>query len=136
MSFDKDLDAINKRKLAELERIISERSAIASINQPIILTDNNFKQQVTKYPLLVVDFWAPWCGPCRIVGPIIDQLAREYSGKVIFGKLNVDENQGIASLFSVNSIPTMMIFKGGNVVDVIVGAIPKGSIEAKIRQHM
>jgi thioredoxin 1 len=85
---------------------------------------------------MLVDFWAPWCGPCRIVSPIIEQLSREYSGRVAFGKVNVDENQRIAASFGIQSIPTLMIFKGSKAVDVIIGAMPKAQIEMKLKQQL
>ena len=101
-----------------------------------MLTDSNFASEVTKYPIMLVDFWAPWCGPCKMVSPIIEQLSREYSGRVAFGKVNVDENQRIAASFGIQSIPTLMIFKGGKAVDVIIGAMPKAQIEMKLKQQL
>ena len=99
---------------------------------PIKLTDSNFEQAVQKYPLLVVDFWAPWCGPCRMLTPIIDQLASEMAGKVVFGKLNVDENPRVATEFGVQSIPTVIVFKKGDVADGFRGLAPKGQIKSMI----
>jgi len=107
-----------------------------NITSPIILTDSNFNEQVSKYSLMLVDFWAPWCGPCRMVSPVIEQLAREYAGRVVFGKLNIDENQRVAQSFGIQSIPTMMILKNSKVVDVIVGALPKPQIQSKLKQHL
>lgn len=135
-SDDKELEAIKHRKIAELQKFVAEKSAIAEIIEPVLLTDSNFSQQVSKYPLLFVDFWAPWCGPCRMVGPIVDQLAKDYAGKVVFGKVNVDENLVIASTFGVQSIPTMILFRSGKAVDVMIGAMPKLQIEAKIKQQL
>ena len=133
-SDDSELEAINRRKIAEMQRLASARASAPS--EPILLTDANFAQETAKYPLMVVDFWAPWCGPCRMVGPIIEQLAREYSGRVVFGKLNVDENPAASGAFEVRSIPTMIVFKNGKAVDAMIGAMPKGQIEAKIKQQM
>jgi thioredoxin 1 len=93
-------------------------------------------EEVSKYPLMLVDFWAPWCGPCRMVSPVIEQLAVEYAGIVVFGKLNIDENQIVARSLAVQSIPTMVIFKNTKVVDVLVGALPKARIQMKIKQHL
>ncbi|HEY8139654.1 MAG TPA: thioredoxin [Nitrososphaera sp.] len=132
---DEELEAIRRRKLAELQKAASAREMMSGLNQPIVLTDSNFASEVGKYPLLLVDFWAPWCGPCRMVAPIIEQLAKEYSGRVAFGKLNVDENQMVAGTFGIQSIPTMMIFRAGKPVDVIVGALPKAQIEMKLKHH-
>ena len=131
-----ELEAIKQKKMADLQKAAAAREALLSITQPVHLTDANFSSEVARYQLILVDFWAPWCGPCRMVGPIIDQLAKEYSGKVVFGKLNVDESPRVASTFGVQSIPTMMIFKGGKAVDVMIGAMPKGAIEAKLKQQL
>ena len=136
MSSDDELEAIKHKKLAELQREAATKAMMSSITEPIVLTDSNFASEVSKYPIMLVDFWAPWCGPCRMVSPIIEQLSREYSGKVAFGKVNVDENQRIAASFGIQSIPTLMIFKGSKAVDVIVGAMPKGQIEMKLKQQL
>jgi thioredoxin 1 len=136
MSGDEELEAIKQKKLAELQKAASARATMAGLAEPVVLTDSNFAAEVAKHPVMLVDFWAPWCGPCRMVGPIVEQLAREYSGRVAFGKLNVDDNQMVAGSFGIQSIPTMMIMKAGKVVDVIVGALPKAQIEMKLKQHL
>ena len=103
----------------------------------IILTEKNFKQEVLESDLpVLVDFWAPWCSPCYIVGPIVEELAKEYEGRLRVGKLNVDEGRNIAAQYQIMSIPTLMIFKGGEVVDQIIGALPKATLEEKIKQHI
>ena len=106
------------------------------IVSPIVLTDSNFNQEVARYPLMVVDFWAPWCGPCRMVSPIIEQLASELSGRVVFGKVNVDENPRIASTFGIRSIPTITIFKNGRAIDGFVGAASKSQMQSRIMEHL
>jgi thioredoxin 1 len=136
MSSDDELEAIKHKKLAELQKEAATKAMMSSITEPIVLTDSNFASEVTKYPVMLVDFWAPWCGPCRMVSPIIEQLSREYSGRVAFGKVNVDENQRIAASFGIQSIPTLMIFKGSKAVDVIIGAMPKAQIEMKLKQQL
>jgi thioredoxin 1 len=100
-------------------------------------TDSNFDSEVLKSdkPVLV-DFWAEWCGPCRMVGPIVEEIARDFDGKVSVGKMNVDENMDIPSKYGIRSIPTLMIFKNGELVDKIVGAVPKASILSKLEPHM
>ena len=136
MNPDDELEAIKDKKLAELQKEAATKAMMSSITEPLVLTDSNFASEVTKYPIMLVDFWAPWCGPCRMVSPIIEQLSREYTGRVAFGKVNVDENQGIAASFGIQSIPTLMIFKGSMAVDVIIGAMPKAQIEMKLKQQL
>lgn len=101
------------------------------------VTDADFDVQVEQASgLTVVDFWAAWCGPCRMIAPILDQLAVEYAGKVKVTKLDVDANIKTATRFNVRSIPMLLFFKDGKVVDQIVGAVPKQAIEAKLKQHV
>ena len=102
--------------------------------RPTILTDASFQQEILNAsgPPTLVDFWAPWCGPCRIVGPIVDQLAAESNGRYRVAKLNVDDNPQTASRYQITSIPTMLIFKNGNVIDRIVGAQPKQAIVERL----
>jgi thioredoxin 1 len=133
---DEEISAIMKRKKEILEEKMRSMNEIKKINKPINLTDSNFDMEKSKYSLLVVDFWAAWCGPCKMVSPIIEQLAEQYAGKIVFGKVNVDENPYISQRFGIQSIPTLMILKEGEVIDVMVGALPKGQIENRIRQHI
>jgi thioredoxin len=102
---------------------------------PTILTDGSFQQEVLNAsgPPTLVDFWAPWCGPCRVVGPIVDQLAAESNGRYRVAKLNVDDNPVTASRYQVASIPTLLIFNNGNVIDRIVGAQPKQAIVERLK---
>ena len=99
----------------------------------VTLTADNFEQEVTKSATpVLVDFWAEWCGPCKMVAPILDELATEYGGKIKIGKVNIDDHQQLAIQFRINSIPTFMFFKGGEQVDQIVGAKGKKDFKAKI----
>ena len=101
-----------------------------------ILTDENFEQEVLKSALpVLVDFWAPWCGPCRMVSPAVEELATEYAGKLKVGKLNTDEN-GIPQVFNIRGIPTLMIFHGGKLVNQVVGAAPKPMLKQFVDQTL
>jgi thioredoxin 1 len=95
------------------------------------ITSENFESLKTGNLPLVVDFWATWCGPCRMVGPIIEELAKEYDGKIVVGKCDVEENEELASEFGIRNIPTILFFKNGDVVDKIVGAQPKAKMIEK-----
>ena len=133
---DEEISAIMKRKKEILEEKLRSMDEIKKINKPINLTDSNFDIEKSKYSLLVVYFLAPWCGQCKMEKPIIEQLAEQYAGKIIFGKVNVDENPHISQRFRIQSIPTLMILKEGQVIDVMIGALPKGQIENRIKQHI
>jgi len=133
-----EIQRIKEKKLVEMMQKARGQLETAARNdgKPILLSDASFSSEISKYPLMVVDFWAAWCGPCRMVAPIIEQLAKEYAGRVAFGKLNVDENPLTSGEFEVQSIPTLLIFRNGEAVDGIVGAVPKYQIESKIKAHL
>lgn len=100
-------------------------------------TDQNFKTEILESErVALVDFWAPWCGPCMTLGPVIEELAGDYAGKAVVAKLNVDENFNTAREYGIRSIPTMLVFKNGKIVDQMVGALPKNMIAKKIDEHL
>ncbi len=105
--------------------------------KPIELTDTNFDNEVIKSdkPVLI-DFWAEWCGPCKMIAPTVEELAKEYDGKLKVGKVDVDNNHAVSNKFGVRSIPTLLIFKEGKVVDQVVGAVPKKILVEKILKHV
>ncbi|MBI2883182.1 MAG: thioredoxin [Candidatus Methylomirabilis oxyfera] len=103
----------------------------------IHISDHDFDEQVIKGKgLILVDFWAEWCGPCRMVAPILDELATEYEGQVTIAKLNVDENRQSSARFGIRSIPTILFFRDGVQVEQIIGALPKSAMKAKVQQHL
>ena len=133
MAEETDLDQIRLRKIQAM--LDQSKNSVQADNQPMTVTDDTFYKAVQTHELLVVDFWAPWCGPCRMVGPIIEALSAEYAGKAAFGKMNVDENQMVPSSFGIMSIPTIIIFSHGKEVERLVGAYPKAHIEAMIKRY-
>lgn len=124
-----ELDEIRKKRMMELMRK-------QKMDKPIELTDATFREMVGRHPLVVIDCWAPWCGPCKMLGPVVDELARDYAGKIVFGKLNVDENPQIPSDYEIRSIPALLVFKKGKHIDTIVGALPRQALEPKITKNI
>ena len=134
---DPELEEIRKKKLQEMQRRVdSQDNAKKTWGGPIAVQDSNFDELVRRYPLMMIDCWAPWCGPCRMIAPIIDELARDYAGRVLFGKLNVDENPQTSVRFGIMSIPTLLIMKNGSEADRIIGAVPRSVIEAKLQEYL
>ena len=138
---EREVERIREKKMREMEERVkankeSGKMGGVVIDHPVTITDATFVEIVMKYPLVVVDCWAQWCGPCRMVAPIIDELAKEYAGKIVFGKLNVDENPRVSTEFAIMAIPTIFIFKNGEPVDVVQGAMPKPYFEAKLKEWL
>jgi thioredoxin 1 len=133
---DEELRIINEKRMKKLQQIINEKELLKNIKEPLNLDDSSFTQTINKFPLLLVDFWAPWCGPCRMMSPIIDQVGKEYIGKLIIGKVNVDENPNVSSQFGISSIPTLILFKRGQAVSNIIGSVSKGRIDEMIKAHI
>ncbi len=133
-----ELEDIKKKKLEQLKKQYMDRGKKMSENmpdKPIKMSDADLDQYVKKYNMVVIDCWAPWCGPCRMIHPIIDELSKEKQGEIVFGKLNVDENQQTAMKYQIMSIPSLLVFKEGKLVDTIVGAMPKEVLKPKIEQY-
>lgn len=130
---NRDLERIRLRRIEELKRMKSESNLI---KEPVEVTDMNFNDVVKSNSLVVVDCWAPWCAPCRMMAPIIDEMARDYAGKILFGKLNVDENPRVPAEYQIMSIPTFLVFKDGVLVDRIVGAMPRKVLEQKLAKYI
>jgi thioredoxin 1 len=105
--------------------------------KPVELTEANFSQEVLKSDTpVLIDFWAEWCGPCKMIAPVVEELAKEYAGKLKVGKLDVDSHQAVATQYGIRSIPTLLVFQGGTVVDQIVGAVPKKVLADKVSKHV
>ncbi len=135
-SKDPELQKIQKQKMAEMLQRAQSKPIESSSDHPMVLTDALFSAEVAKHDLMLVDFWAPWCGPCRMVAPVIEELAAEYAGKVAFGKLNVDENPLTSGNFGIMSIPTLMVFKNGKPVEKIIGFCEKSRLESAFKPYM
>lgn len=133
---DEELRIINEKRMKKLQHIVNEKELLKNIKEPLNLDDSNFAQTINKYPLLLVDFWAPWCGPCRMMSPIIDQVGKEYIGKLVVGKVNVDENPNISGQFGISSIPTLILFKRGQAVKNIIGSVSKSRIDEMVKMHL
>jgi len=136
---DNELNEIKRRKLEQLKMKYmngGKKMEENMPNTPLQVTDADIETNVKKYPLMVIDCWAPWCAPCIMVGPIIEELAKELQGKIVFGKLNVDENRVTSAKYGIMSIPSLLVFKNGTLVDNIIGAMPKEMLLGKISPYM
>jgi len=133
---DEELEKIKRAKLEEMAHRLVQKPEKPASNKPIEVTDVTFKETIQNHSLVVVDCWAPWCAPCHIVAPIIEEMARDYAGKILFGKLNVDENREVAMQYEIMGIPTLLVFKNGQLVDRIVGAMPRQMLEPKMTRYL
>jgi thioredoxin 1 len=141
MGTDKELEKIKRRKLDELlgrirDKTQEKKSSLSVSGKTIDLTDAMFNKFVNENILAVIDVWAPWCGPCRFVSPVVEDIAKDYAGRISFGKLNVDQNRRTAAQYGIMSIPTLLVFKNGELVDKIIGAMPRERLEPMITRHL
>ncbi len=139
---EEESERLKEERLKKERRAVKKRSESSrekgksASNKPVDLTDATFTEAVQNNPIVVVDCWAPWCHPCVYVSPIVDEIARDYAGRIFFGKLNVDENKKVAMQYRVMSIPTLLVFKKGRLVDQIIGAMPRQMLEPRITRHL
>ncbi|UCH01545.1 MAG: thioredoxin [Candidatus Bathyarchaeota archaeon] len=136
MERDEELERIRRKKLKELTNDASDRKTREKFAKPVEVNDYTLKDTITKNSLVVIDCWAAWCAPCRMIAPIIDELAQDYADKILFGKLNVDENRKTTMQYQIMSIPTLLVFKNGLMVDRIVGVMPREILESKLIPHL
>lgn len=133
-----DLEEIRKKKM---EKMMSEMNkptepAISYPDKPVVVTDSTVDSAASQYPLFILDCWAEWCGPCRMIAPVLEEMAKELKGKAVFGKLNVDQNMQTANKYRISAIPTLLIFKNGKLLDKLVGAYPKATLAGKIQKYL
>jgi thioredoxin 1 len=133
---DEELRIINEKRMKKLQHLMNEKELLKNVKEPLNLDDATFFQTINKFPLILVDFWAPWCGPCRMMSPIIEQIGKDYLGKLVTGKLNVDENPLVARQSGISSIPTLILFKRGQAVNKIIGSVSKNRIDEMIKMHI
>ena len=131
-----ELEAIRRKKLESLKNELSNKKGVENISSATEVKDSTFDDFVKDNKIVIIDCWAPWCGPCRSLAPIIEELAKEFEGKIAFGKLNTDENENIPMKFNISAIPTLLVFKNGEMVDRIVGAGNKEFMKAKFAKHL
>jgi len=135
MNDDEELSKIREKKLKSMLESLS-RSKNTQENLITDVSDATFDSFTKEHDLVLIDCWAPWCAPCRMVAPTVDALAKKYAGKLTVGKLNTDDNQSTAMRLDIMGIPTLLLFKKGKLVDRIVGAYPKDIIESRVKQHL
>jgi len=129
---DDDLQRIREKKLEELKGRFTEKPETKPAAQVLVLDERQFPMAVRDHPYLVVDLWAPWCGPCRTVAPVIQELSAEFEGKITFAKVNTDENQKIAMSYGITAIPTILLFARGKLIEKVIGAYPKPMLRDRI----
>lgn len=125
---ENELHRIREKKMKEILEVMDAKKHLGVIH----IDEANFQQVITSHPSVVIDFWAEWCGPCRMVGPIVEKLSKEFAGKVVFGKCNTDQNPKITTRYGISAIPTLLLFSHATLVQRIIGAYPEESIRAQV----
>ena len=134
MSSDAEVDRIKQKRMDEM--LAGNAPSAEWPDEPVEVSDADFDEFIGKYPKVVIDCWAPWCGPCRMLSPTIDAMAKDMKGKVAFGKLNTDDNFNTSGKYRISGIPTLLIFKDGQLVDRMVGAAPRNMVEAQLKRSL
>lgn len=127
------VDEIEEIRKKKMKKMMEERSYP---DTPIVVKDADFGEIIRKYPFVIIDCWAEWCAPCHMIAPVIEELAKDYAGKIVFGRLDVDGNSNAARQYGIMSIPTLLLFKQGKLIDQIVGAMPREILEPRIKKWM
>jgi len=133
---DEELQRIKRTKLREITKRADSEKREAPLDKPVEVNDATFKEIIQNHRVVVVDCWAPWCRPCNAVAPIIEELSKDYAGKILFGILNVDENPQVSMQYGIMSIPTLLIFRSGKLLEKIIGAMSRQMLEPKITQYL
>lgn len=131
-----EIQQIRQKKMAEMIKSADQGSSGEWPGEPVTVSDRDFDAFVAKHPKVVVDCWAPWCGPCRMLSPTIDALAKDMQGKIVFGKLNTDDNFQTSGKYKIASIPTLLFFKDGKLADKMIGAAPRPMVEQQIKKAL
>jgi len=130
------IEVTNCLSLQLKKKLINNKLKKNFMSKPVEITDSNFEEIINSDKPVLVDFWAEWCGPCKMIGPLVEELANEFEGKAIIGKVDVDTNPEVSAKFGIRSIPTLLVFKGGEIVDKQVGAVPKSVLSEKIEAQL
>ncbi len=127
------MDELERIKKEKVRKMLEKKSYP---DRPVKVNDNDFESFVSKYPFVVIDCWANWCGPCKMLGPVIDELSKKYKGRIIFGKLDVTQNKIVPDKYNVRSIPTLLIFKKSELIDKLIGFNSKAELESKLSGYL